>query len=129
VQKLVAVIDDELEMEDLYRFLLEDLIDHGLVSLIFFSDSRDFVKWIRHNGPDLILTDINMPYLNGTDLLNVVKETGREIPVYFVSGHDERDFKQIMDDLGVCRFVPKPLDLEMVLGVIELDLGLGPAKM
>lgn len=129
VQKLIAVIDDEIEMEDIYYLLLEKPIKKGLIDLKFFSDSRAFVEWLKTNEPDLILTDINMPHLDGTLLMDLVKKSGRNIPTYFVSGYDQKDFEKIMMELGVYRFLSKPLNFNNVLGLIELDLGILAANL
>lgn len=129
VPKLIAVIDDEMEMEDLYSLLLEKPIKKGLIELKFFSDSREFVSWLSNHTPDLILTDINMPHLDGTLLMDLVKKSGRNIPTYFVSGYDQRDFEKIMMELGVYRFLSKPLNFNNVLGLIELDLGILAANL
>jgi DNA-binding NtrC family response regulator len=129
VTKLIAVVDDELEMEYIYSLLLEKQIKRGLVNIKFFSDSRHFVDWLKNNDPDLILTDINMPHLDGPDLIKMVKRAGRSIPTYFVSGHDENEFAKIMRELGVYRFLSKPLNFNNVLGLIELDLGILSANL
>ncbi len=129
VTKLIAVVDDEMEMEFIYSLMLEKQIKRGLIQLKFFSDSRVFVKWLEHNRPDLILTDINMPYLDGPSVIDLVRKSGRSIPTYFVSGHEESDFKKIMRELGVYRFLSKPLNFNNVLGHIELDLGILTANL
>lgn len=127
--KLIAVVDDELEMEYIYRLLLEKQIRRGLINLRFFSDSRNFMAWLKNNEPDLILTDINMPHLDGPTLMEEIKKSGRSIPTYFVSGYDEFEFRNIMRELGVYRFLSKPLDFNNVLGLIELDLGILAANL
>lgn len=127
--KLIAVVDDELEMEYIYKLLLEKQIRRGLIKLRFFSDSRAFLNWLKHNEPDLILTDINMPHLDGPTLMEEIKRSGRSIPTYFVSGYDEFEFRNIMRELGVYRFLSKPLDFNNVLGLIELDLGILAANL
>lgn len=127
--KLIAVVDDELEMEHIYSLLLEKQIKRGLIKVKFFSDSRLFVDWLKSNNPDLILTDINMPHLDGPNLMNLVRRAGRSIPTYFVSGHEESEFTKIMKELGVYRFLSKPLNFNNVLGLIELDLGILSANL
>jgi len=129
VAKLIAVIDDELEMEYLYYLLLEKQIKRGLIHLKFFSDSLKFAEWFEHNSPDLILSDINMPQMDGQAIMQMVKDSGRRIPTYFVSGYDEAEFKKIMQELGVYRFLSKPLNFNNVLGLIELDLGILAANL
>lgn len=127
--KLVAVVDDEVEMEYIYSIMLEKPIKKGLIELKFFSDSRTFINWLEHHHPDMILTDINMPHLDGPNVMELVKKTGRSIPTYFVSGYDEIEYRKIMRELGVYRFLSKPLNFNNVLGLIELDLGILAANL
>jgi YesN/AraC family two-component response regulator len=129
VTKIVAVVDDEREMEYIYSILMERQIKRGLINLNFFSDSREFAEWLKGNKPDLILTDINMPYMDGPQVIDLVNKSGRSIPTYFVSGHNEFEFKNIMKELGVYRYLSKPLNFNNVLGLIELDLGILSANL
>ena len=127
--KLIAIIDDEVEMEYLYHLLLEKQIKRGLIQLKFFSDSLKFAEWFKYHRPDLILSDINMPHMDGQEIMQLVKQSGHKIPTYFVSGYDEAEFKKIMRELGVYRFLSKPLNFNNVLGLIELDLGILAANL
>lgn len=129
MHKVVAVIDDEQEMGDLYELILEKQIKRGLINLKFFSDSRDFLSWFQFNKPDLILSDINMPHLGGPEVMKLVRKTGRGIPTYFVSGYAESEYAKIMRELGVYRFISKPLNFTHVESLIELDLGILAANL
>ncbi len=129
VPKVVAVEDDEVEMEYIYSLLLEKPIKRGLIELKFFSDSRKFIEWFEHNSPDLILSDINMPHFDGLNVMELIRKSGRSIPTYFVSGYHETEFRKIMEELGVYRFLSKPLNFNNVLGLIELDLGILAANL
>ena len=129
MRKLIAIIDDEIVMKDLYNFILERPIRRGLLEIKFFSDSREFVEWFKKNTPDLILTDINLPHMDGTLLMDIVKKSGRNIPTYFVSGYHESNYKNSMRDLSVNRFISKPLNFNHVLDLIELDLGILPSNL
>ena len=127
--KLIAIVDDEQEMEFIYTLLMEKQINRGLIKLKFFSDSQSFINWLSSNTPELILIDINMPHLDGPSVIKLVKKSERSIPTYFVSGYDEADFKKIMRELGVYRFISKPFNFNNVLGLIELDLGILAANL
>ncbi len=127
--KLVAVVDDEVEMEYIYSLMLEKPIKKGLIELKFFSDSRSFVTMLDHHQTDKIITEINMPQQDGPKDKEIVQKTGRSIPTYFVSGYDEIEYRKIMRELGVYRFLSKPLNFNNVLGLIELDLGILAANL
>lgn len=122
--KTLVIIDDEQEMESLYELMLESAIEAGHVNLIFFSDSRLFADWITKNKPDLVLCDLNMPYLSGIEIGRHIKQTNPDIPLYFVSGYDASDYEDIMKELGVIHFLAKPLDYDVVVNSINSELGL-----
>ena len=129
MSKTVAIIDDEAEMEYIYSVMLENPIKQGLIDIKFFTESRDFFTWLESNDPDLILSDINMPDISGPDILSRVRQTGRIIPTYLVSGYEESKYRKLMEDLGVWRFLTKPLNFSKVCSFIELDLGLLSANL
>ena len=122
--KSIAIIDDEKEMEFLYSMLLEPAVEQQIIDLNFFDDSRKFIEWFQHNKPDLILSDVNMPHMNGFELAQKVRDQGHKILTYFVSGDDESQYIDAMKKFGPCRYFSKPLNFEEVLGLIEKDLNL-----
>lgn len=123
MSKLIAVIDDECEMEDIYDLILEKFIREELVTVKFFQCSKKFLEWIKTNSPSLILTDIHMPEVSGVEVVQKLKQEGRCIPTYFVSGHDEKEYRPLMKELNVNRYFTKPLNFQMLLNYIESDLG------
>ncbi len=122
--KLIAIIDDEAEMEFIYGMLLEEYIQTKQVRMEFFSDSRHFILWLQNNHPDLVLSDINMPYVTGPELGHRIRESGRTIPTYFISGHDETEYTAKMNQLGSCRYVAKPINVAHFLQHLKTDLTL-----
>lgn len=122
MSKLIAVIDDEFETEYIYNLIFEKFIREEKVSLQFFQSSMKFLDWIQANSPSLILTDINMPEITGVEVVRKLKEAGRCIPTYFLSGHDEDEYRPLMRELGVNRYFMKPLNFQLLLNYMESDL-------
>ena len=122
--KLIAIIDDEVEMEFIYMLMLEEIIETNQVKMKFFSDTRYFESWLQYSLPDLILTDISMPHLTGLELGHRIREMGRIIPTYFVSGHEETEYAESIEKFGMCRYIAKPINTIHFLEFIKTDLGL-----
>lgn len=122
--KTIAIIDDEKEMEFLYSMLMEPAVEKNIIDLKFFDDSRKFIEWFQDHKPDLILSDVNMPHMNGFEVAKKIRDDGHKILTYFVSGDDEREYTETMKSFGPCRYFSKPLNFEEVLGLIEEDLNL-----
>ena len=126
MSKLVAVIDDEVEMEIIYRLMLDELIQDQKIDLVFFSDARLFLNWLSDHLPDLIVSDISMPHLNGVELGHRIRELLPLIPTYFISGYEEKDYSRCMEELKPCRFLTKPVNPENLVHTINSDLHLQP---
>ncbi|MNE42070.1 Response regulator rcp1 [compost metagenome] len=94
--------------------------DHGEAALDYlFSDE------VRHNGPLLILLDLNLPDMSGTDILEKVKsdENLRRAPVVVLTTTDDKVEIQRCYDLGCNVYITKPVDYEAFAGAIR-QLGL-----
>lgn len=127
--KVIAIIDDEPEMEDLYLLILDSLIEREVVELQFFADGLSFLTWFRKNSPDLLLCDINLPGMDGSELIQEIRRlekatTRPGIQISFVSGHHPDHYAGVMRDFDVTRFITKPLSARETLALIEKDLGL-----
>jgi DNA-binding NtrC family response regulator len=122
--KLIAIIDDEPEMEFIYPLIFSDQLKNQRLKLIFFSDIRRFLEWSKDQRPDMILSDINMPYMSGLELVQQIRKTGQSIPIYFISGDDESDHSSAIAKLGACRYLTKPLNLQKLVSAVEEDLSL-----
>jgi CheY-like chemotaxis protein len=122
--KTIAIVDDEKEMQFLYELVLEPMIHHKNLRLVFFSDSNTFLNWLKHEDPDLILCDLNMPNIPGVKIAEFVKKTNPQIPFYFVSGYDEDEYKSTMNDLGIKHFFTKPINFNHLIDSIKSELRL-----
>lgn len=127
--KIIAIIDDEPEMEDLYLLIFEGLIERELVHLQFFPDGLTFLTWFRKNRPDLLLCDINMPGMDGAELIQEIRRLESAtltpgIQISFVSGYHPEHYASVMESHQVTRFISKPISARDTLALVEKDLGL-----
>lgn len=86
MKKQLLIIDDEPSILKLLHFILEEDYD-----LIIKSNSVDAIAWLeKGNFPDLILTDQDMPTIDGLTLIKNLKTSGyfRNIPVFLISGSE-----------------------------------------
>ena len=77
---------------------------------------------IQKQVPDIILTDINMPQLNGIQLASLVRETYPQVHLVFLTGYDDFDYALSAVKLGVDDYLLKPFsrqDIEEMLGKIK----------
>ena len=68
---------------------------------------------------DIIVTDINMPKLNGLDMLDKIKEINPFIPMLITTAHNDNNFLHRAIDIGVTGYINKPIDIRKLLEVIK----------
>lgn len=122
----IVILDDEPDTHLLYRLKFKKLLSHlGEIKLSTFTSAVDCLKFL-HEVPspavDIILSDINMPEMNGFEFLEKVRKNFN-IPVYMISAYESLDFRKKANDLGASRFISKPVDFSTLGRLIAEDLG------
>lgn len=113
-QQLVLVVDDEVAVAD----LLEDALTLGGYQTLRAANGMEALRLVRENSPDLLLLDINMPLMNGFEVLERLRERGNETPVLFLTARDDRDDELHGLQLGADDYVTKPFGVdELILRV------------
>src|SRR5690606_16363098 len=105
--------------------LVDALHGSGYRPLIANSGEAAMVR-LRRNQPDLILLDMRMPGMDGMQTMAGIQksDTGREIPVIFMTAVEEPEQKVAALEAGAVDYVTKPFDTREVLARIETHLRL-----
>jgi putative two-component system response regulator len=106
--KRILVVDDNTQVRQLIARILE--IEGYLI--LQASDGSVALEVLQRTTPDLILSDIEMPNLNGFDFYREVRKDRRwfTIPFIFLAAHDSPETLQVGRELGVDEYLTKPID-------------------
>ncbi len=109
----LLVVDDEPELELLIQQKFKRAIRTGEWRLLFASDGREALKEVQdHPEIALILTDINMPKMDGLTLLSRLAEIDRPIKTIVVSAYGDMNNIRTAMNRGAFDFVTKPIDFK-----------------
>lgn len=113
----LLIIEDDRSMLDLLRVHLK-AVGHEVRTA---PDAADGIRAILAEPPDLILSDIAMPYLDGMELLRALRSDPmtRRIPVIFLTGRSDDDTLVKARQLGADDFLTKPIQVEDLLSSID----------
>lgn len=114
---LILVADDEPDIRDLLATLLGD--EGYRVHCVH--DGQQLLDHVAVESPDLIVSDVRMPRVDGLELIRRLRAAGVGVPVILISAHHSAACQP-----GV-RFVPKPFDLAHLAGVVSDALATGVA--
>jgi two-component system response regulator YesN len=74
---------------------------------------------IEASKPDLIITDIKMPFMDGLQLSKIIREHMPWIKIIILSGHDEFDYAKAAIKIGVTEYLLKPISSEDLIEVLQ----------
>ena len=106
----VIIADDE----ETIRNGLENLInsyDIGLNVIKKCKDGKESIEAIEKYKPEIIIMDINMPHINGLDVIDKVKDISPYSKIIIISGYDKFEYAQKAIELGVFNYLLKPIDI------------------
>jgi len=109
------LVDDEPAIR---RMLCEALADFDTVEA---RDGEEGLEEIDNEPPDLLITDIRMPGLNGYALLEQVRERYPDMPVFGISGYASSEDVHAHDFDG---FMEKPMNLKDLCPLVESTVGI-----
>ena len=104
--KTILLVDDEQSWLDAMRLALKD---EGYKTITVTSGDEALLT-LQKRKPDLILTDVRMPVMNGFDLYEKIRENPKlvGVPVVFMSGIDDYYAKRTAKELGADGYLTKP---------------------
>lgn len=117
----ILIIDDDSQVRDFLRHVLEEA---GYV-VLSASNGREGVRILKMTSPDLVITDVLMPQLDGLELTLLVK---RESPttriIAFSGGSAQFDYLDVAKTFGAHRTLRKPLIKGDLLHAVQQELQL-----
>lgn len=109
------VVDDEPLIVELVTEVLEGMN----VRVRSFIDGEEVLKAIDDDHPDIILSDIKMPKVDGLTMLKKLDETGLKIPIIFISGFVTKEAVLAGLKSGARYFIEKPLDDKTIISLVD----------
>lgn len=114
----VIIIDDEpLIVEGLSKVVDWDSLDCEVVATAM--DAKEGEGKIREFRPHILLTDVNMPQVNGLEMLQGLRSEFPHLRVTIISGHSDFALAQEAMRLGACRYLLKPTKMDEIYEAIK----------
>lgn len=114
----ILVVDDEKEIKRLFEQRLRRELRSGDVYFDFAFSAREALDYLEKNGAaglTLILSDINMPYMNGLELLQIIRERyPAEIKVILITAYGDQENRQKALECGADDYLTKPIDFAIL---------------
>lgn len=110
------------EDESIIRETLRDTVPWAQYGYVFSGEAGDgemALPLIRQVKPDVLVTDIRMPFMDGLALSKLVRQEFPEMKIIIISGYDDFEYARQAINIGVDRYLLKPITKNALLGVLE----------
>jgi CheY-like chemotaxis protein len=113
----ILVVDDEPDVADLFRQRFRREARNGTYVMHFANSGMEALdKLATGIEPQLIviLSDINMPVMDGLELLRQIKTRRPDLPVMMVTAYGDDERRRLAGEYGVAEFITKPVDFDLL---------------
>lgn len=115
----ILIADDEYWTREKLRHMI-DWEEYGLDCLEPAQNGEEVLERIEAEKPDILITDINMPYVNGVELLETIKKDYPGIVAFVVSGYDDFEYVKGTFMSGAVNYLVKPVaKIDMVNAIVK----------
>lgn len=120
----IWIVDDDRSM----RWVLKKTLERDGMTAVPFETGDEALNAFDNERPDVLITDIRMPNMNGLDLLSAVQDRHPELPVIVITAHSDLDAAVSSYEGGAFEYLPKPFDVEEAVTLVRRALARGSAE-
>ncbi|MCI7814102.1 MAG: response regulator [Lachnospiraceae bacterium] len=114
----ILLVDDEEQVREIIAKKIDwEKIGYELIGSV--SNGREALEMIEANEPDVVLTDVRMPFMDGLELAATLKEEYADIKVVIFSGFDEFEYVKEALRYHVIDYILKPINIEELMEVLQ----------
>jgi len=114
-QLKILYVEDSPDGRDATMIILEEFFDTITVAV----DGEDGLEKFKENEIDLIITDINMPKMNGIDMSKKIRELDDDVSILILSAFNESEYFMDSIKIGVEGYIIKPINIDQFISVLN----------
>lgn len=116
---IILVVEDEIKT----RESLINVLSERFSKVIGAQNGDEGLKKFKKFKPDLVITDIAMPIMDGLDMAREIKEISDDVPIVVLSAYSEKERLLRSIDIGIDKYLIKPVDIEKLFKVLDCLVG------
>lgn len=109
------VVDDDSSI----RWVMEKTLSSAHIKCETFTDAESVLMALERETPDVLISDIRMPGIDGIELLNQVHSRSPELPIIIMTAHSDLDAAVNAYQKGAFEYLAKPFDVDEAVALVE----------
>lgn len=110
----ILFVEDDPDIRDIMGEYFTELTD----SFTMADDGLTGFELFKKINPHIVITDINMPKLNGIEMARKIKEISKDTPIILVSAFNDFKYLNQSVDLGIDKYLIKPIDISKLISTL-----------
>ncbi|EDP3566076.1 response regulator transcription factor [Campylobacter jejuni] len=116
---IILVVEDEVKA----RESMINILSERFSKVIGAQNGDEGLKKFKKFKPDLVITDIAMPIMDGLDMAREIKEISDDVPIVVLSAYSEKERLLRSIDIGIDKYLIKAVDIEELFKVLDYLIG------
>lgn len=112
---IILVVEDYADSRQMMKLLLEDL-DYTVLTA---ATGKEAMSTAANNPIDLVLTDFSLPDMTGPSVIRSIRQRSNRIPAVVLTAMDGYEYRELAYKAGCDAFVVKPVNFEILKGIID----------
>jgi len=111
-----------VEDEEMVRKNAVEFLSRVCDKVLEAKDGKEAIKIWSENKPDIIITDINMPRLNGLDMAAYIRAQDKEVQIIVATAHSDTDYLLRAVELQLVKYIIKPITKDKLVRALEMSV-------
>ena len=112
---MVWIVDDDASV----RWVLEKALQGEGVATRSFNDADALLDAVEKDRPDILMTDVRMPGMDGFEMMQRLERQGHVLPVIVMTAHADLDSAVLAYQGGAFEYLPKPFDVDEAVALVH----------
>ncbi|UFS69982.1 response regulator [Geomonas sp. RF6] len=113
----LLMAEDDLDTRDIILRMIARKFPHCTVYAA--DNGREGLDLFRKHSPEVVITDINMPFMNGIEMTREIRSLGEKAAFIILTAYRNQSFKEEISDLGYCAYLLKPVVFKDLIEAID----------
>ena len=113
-----------VEDEEMVRRNAVEYLSRIAKRVLEAKDGKEAVKIWADEKPDIIITDINMPRLNGLDMASYIRAQDKEVQIIVATAHSDTEYLLRAVELQLVKYIIKPITKDKLIQALEMSVSL-----
>jgi len=129
VRRKILIVDDDPEITKMVSLAVSDALREKGFDVITASTGRMAIEKVKSEVPEIVLLDLNLPDMNGKEILKQIKEINEDIAAVVITGYGGEKIAIDLMKAGATDFISKPFDIEVLIKSVNDAITLRDARI